>query len=265
MLGKVKQKELTIRCLQKDNTMNTEEKRTLLEHVVRRRRVSRNAADTTHATQLLGSTPGTSSSSDYSEYSRHQCNDLCKRVRCLTAKMLTAPFEKSCEAVRYKSGIGRASLGGEAKNIIMNVKIFFEELKGHLGVSCYGTILNTPLQMASLACGVGASTVARIAKIGPIEVERPKRVRTVVEEPKKLIPLKLELMKKYSNEWGEVVRHFVNDVLEKEEDITVTELYDRLIYAYADFPMEPSALYTFLKALGFSYRVEGNRSYITSM
>lgn len=184
--------------------------------------------------------------------------------------MLTAPIEKPYQAVpgSRTGAIGRPSMGQEAKGVVRHVRAFFEEIKRQLGdKACYGTLLNSAVHMTALACGVSQCTVTRLGTSSEDAWDRVKKKRVSPKLKKSLeswSSMRMVSLKQYGDEWGDVVRHFVHNQLEQEANVTVTDLHIRLCYAYADFPMPPPTLYAFLKALGFSYRVDGNNSYIVS-
>ncbi|EYB86008.1 hypothetical protein Y032_0286g1374 [Ancylostoma ceylanicum] len=175
--------------------------------------------------------------------------DLCTRIRGLTEERLTAPLEKPYKPVQNKNApCGRPHFGAEGRLVIRNVRNFFEELKNWL--SCSGpalrsTILNMPVAMTSLACGVSLKTVTNHVHNRESRKEEQKRLRQSI------------LMKSYIAEWGVVVRHFVNNELKQGQDVTVSDLYSKICYAYADFPMPESKFLKFLRIIGFSTRKDG--------
>ncbi|KAK6757635.1 hypothetical protein RB195_015447 [Necator americanus] len=200
----------------------------------------------------------------------YYCN-LCLRLRSVTAERLRAPVEKqpfppvngSC-----KIRNGRPPcLGLKTKVVLSRVRVFFEELKNQLGHTCRGTLLNSPTQMAALACGVSRHLVRRAAQESSDLYKCPRRLFESPPPPKKR-PEKDEnttqmmSLKKYGEEWGEVVRHFALNELKSDMNLTVDDLRNRLCTAYAGFPISSSTLYDFLKMLGFSYRLEEGISYI---
>lgn len=69
-------------------------------------------------------------------------------------------------------------------------------------------------------------------------------------------------LNKYGEDWGEVVTHFAQNELKSDVGLTLEDLHNRLCAAYADFPISTPALQVFLRALGFSYRLDGSKSYI---
>ncbi|KAL6744371.1 hypothetical protein Aduo_017312 [Ancylostoma duodenale] len=234
--------------------------------------------ETTHAEDLYGSyllpsaprrprkSKMTSPAEPASE-AAHDCNELCDRIRALTAEMLSAPIEKPYEPLpgSRRGAIARPSMGQEARDLIRHVRAFFEEVKRQLGdKACHGTLLNSAVQMASLACGVSQCTVTRLGTSEEKAWQRKSKKRVPSEPFGKRSSVRIVSLKQYGEEWGDVVRHFVHNQLEQEENMTVADLHVRLCCAYSHFPMAPQTLYAFLKALGFSYRVEGNKSYIVS-
>ncbi|RCN40511.1 hypothetical protein ANCCAN_13569 [Ancylostoma caninum] len=186
---------------------------------------------------------------------RHTC-DLCDRLRGITAKMLKAPkapVEKSCKSIKSR---GSSNIGRKAKATINHVKGFFKLLRRELGRGSHETLFKSPTLLTALACGVSIRTVTRISKIpAPLD---GRNGRALGEED----TLSKAAFEKFGQEWSAVVRHFVNTVLEEEGNVTVTDLHNRICYAYADFPMCSTTLFDFLRALDFSYRVKENMIFI---
>lgn len=123
-----------------------------------------------------------------------------------------------------------------------------------LSCSCHGfrgTILNAPITMTSLACGVSLKTVSKYV--------RGRKKRKSLEH---FYVKQMTIMENYLDEWGVVVRHFVNDELKIGIDVTVFDLYSKICYAYADFPMSEAEFLKFLKTLGFSFRQDGEKGYV---
>ncbi|RCN40510.1 hypothetical protein ANCCAN_13568 [Ancylostoma caninum] len=186
-------------------------------------------------------------------HERHTC-DLCDRLRGITAEMLKAPkVGKHNKSIRCRRG---SNIGRKAKATINHVREFFKLLRRELGHFSQETLFNSPRLLTALACGVSLNTVAIASRIfAPPDEHNPNPWgrEAILQET---------ILKKFGQEWSVVVRHFVNTVLEEEGNVTVTDLHNRLCYAYADFPMCSTTLYEFLKALGFSRKVDDNEIYI---
>ncbi|RCN40506.1 hypothetical protein ANCCAN_13564, partial [Ancylostoma caninum] len=180
----------------------------------------------------------------------HDCNDLCNRVKALTPQMLTAPIEKPYEPLpsSRRGAVARPSMGQEARDLIRHVRAFFEEVKRQLGEkACHGTLLNSAVQMAALACGVSQCTVTRL---GTSEEKAWDRVKKKPSTTKNALgkrnAMRIVSLKQYGEEWGDVVRHFVHSQLEQEVNLTVADLHVRLCCAYSHFPMAPQTLCPFV-------------------
>ncbi|KAL6744369.1 hypothetical protein Aduo_017310 [Ancylostoma duodenale] len=182
-----------------------------------------------------------------------QCN-LCSRIRGITEERLTAPLEKPYTPVQNKNAVcGRPQFGAEGRLVIRNVRKFFEEFKDMLsssGPALRCTILNMPVVLTSLACGVSHKTVTNHVHRRQEKKQEEKRVRQSI------------LMKSYIAEWGVVVRHFVNNEIKEGLSVTVSDLYAKIRYAYADFPMPETKFQKFLKIIGFSVRVDEGKIYV---
>ncbi|VDK55955.1 unnamed protein product [Cylicostephanus goldi] len=147
-----------------------------------------------------------------------------------------------------------------------------------MGNVCNGTVFNHPVQMTALACGVSMGTIYRLkpgqlpgnssGQTAPPPPPPPPRKLTKEEEARKALleqsceQMRVLVMKKYGQEWGDIVRHFVLEELKQNKNLSVLELHNKLVWAYADFPMPAPTLYAFLKGLGFTYRVEGSKSIV---
>ncbi|EYB86016.1 hypothetical protein Y032_0286g1379 [Ancylostoma ceylanicum] len=170
--------------------------------------------------------------------------------------MLKAPIEKPYKSSKRGAPGRPSSFGRKAKITVRQVRQFFGLLKKQLGDGCTGTLFNSPTVMTGLACGVSRKTVTRsltgLARLDDCKSKEPDEKNT----------LRMTTIKKFGQEWGDAVHHFVNTVLEEEGNVTVTDLHGRLSSAYADFPMCSTTLYGFLRALGFSYRKEEDKIYI---
>ncbi|KAL6744366.1 hypothetical protein Aduo_017307 [Ancylostoma duodenale] len=170
--------------------------------------------------------------------------------------MLTAPIEKPYKSIK-KGAAGRPPyVGRKAKVTVRQVRQFFGVLKRQLGEGCTGTLFNSPTVMTGLACGVSRKTVTRslsgLARSDDCKLKEPDGKNT----------LRVTTLKKYGQEWGEAVHHFVSTALEEEGNVTVADLHRRLSSVYASFPMCATTLYGFLRALGFSHRKEENKIFI---
>ncbi|CAJ0588353.1 unnamed protein product [Cylicocyclus nassatus] len=233
----------------------------------------------TYAEALLGCQPSTSTCAP--ENGHHKdCHSFCKRIRSLTPEILTAPTENCYDPVTgRRRAAERVPFDQETRDVMKNVREFFEELKRELGSSCNGTVFNHPVQMTALACGVSLGTAYRLKPSQPPQKSSddeatppppppPPRKLTKEEEARKALleqnceQMRILVMKKYGKEWSDIVRYFVLEELKQNENLTVLELHNKLVWAYADFPMPAPTLYAFLKGLGFTYRVEGSKSIV---
>ncbi|RCN40513.1 hypothetical protein ANCCAN_13571 [Ancylostoma caninum] len=182
----------------------------------------------------------------------HSCN-LCRRVRGLTKEMLKAPMEKP----RDKKGRGGRppSIGRKASVTISHVRQFFEQIKKQLDDCYQDTLFNSPTLLTALACGISRNSVSRFSTGLPLN-------QCKLKEPDGKNTLRVTTLKKYGQEWGEAVHHFVSTALEEEGNITVADLHNRLSSVYAGFPMCTTTLYGFLRGLGFSYKKDRNKIFI---
>ncbi|EYC39074.1 hypothetical protein Y032_0677g1436 [Ancylostoma ceylanicum] len=153
--------------------------------------------------------------------------------------------------------VGRPpKLDAQAKAIIGRVKMFSKELKRQLGDEARGTIFDVPAKLTALACGVSRSTVFTADTSGGFAhkaIPRTRKASTYDRKHRRNVA-----MRKYGEEWGDRVRHFIHDRLKQEQDITIAQLGE----AYPDFKMLITTLHTFLKGLGFSYRISKGQRFI---
>ncbi|RCN46474.1 hypothetical protein ANCCAN_07467 [Ancylostoma caninum] len=85
---------------------------------------------------------------------------------------------------------------------------FFEEIKKVLGDSCEGTIFNSTVEMTAWACGVTPDTVTRVGVREDFVYElfpRKKKKKVVYTFAKE----KGVALKKYNDEWGNIIRDYV--------------------------------------------------------
>ncbi|WKY12969.1 hypothetical protein Q1695_004077 [Nippostrongylus brasiliensis] len=104
---------------------------------------------------------------------------------------------------RQFSGDNTKRYDTKEKEIIVRVRIFFEELRRQLGPRARGTIFNSPLRLTAVACGITKDSAIRVSshfdllkgnqlkagktdKNGPEEAEAPA------------------VLKKYMRQWGEL-------------------------------------------------------------
>ncbi|KIH68740.1 hypothetical protein ANCDUO_00915 [Ancylostoma duodenale] len=69
-------------------------------------------------------------------------------------------------------------------------------------------------------------------------------------------------MRRYGEQWGDVVHHFIHDKLKREQDVTITQLCSELTEAHPTLRMSFKTLHPFLKGLGFSYKINRGQRYI---
>ncbi|KIH52199.1 hypothetical protein ANCDUO_17701 [Ancylostoma duodenale] len=189
--------------------------------------------------------------------------DLGSLIRNLSFESFRAPIEGEYEAVHpsHPGVVGRPpKLDAQAKAIIGRVKTFFEELKRQLGDEARGTIFDVPAKLTALACGVSRSTVFSADIGGGFAHKLIPRTRKASKYDRK--HRRNVVMRKYGEEWGDTVRRFIHDKFKHEEDVTIAQLCSELGEAYPDFKMSTMTLYTFLKGLGFSYRINKGQRFI---
>ncbi|VDK44867.1 unnamed protein product [Cylicostephanus goldi] len=166
------------------------------------------------------------------------------RFRSLTFDMFRCHEDPSAPG----SSAG-SHLDERAKEIIGKVREFFIELKRQLGDEASGTIFNSPAQLTALACGVSAPTVRSCTRRGSIS--NPQR-RDRRRNRKQLAEA---VVRKYGNEWGEIVRHLIHGKLRQEADVTTEGIRAELQEAHPSFKMSHCTFYYFLRGLGFSYKI----------
>ncbi|EYC06712.1 hypothetical protein Y032_0074g850 [Ancylostoma ceylanicum] len=182
---------------------------------------------------------------------------LCERIRRLNTEKLTIPLG-TFDVVRSPT-VDTASLGRRTKVVIRRVRQFFEELKKLLGDSCKGTVFDSPVEMTAMACGVSQATVRSLGVRSEFVHELfPRKKKKVVADPE---ALQETTLRKYGEEWGQIVRFFIKEKL-KKENMTIAALHEMLHEAYADFPMSCTTLYRFTKALGVTYGRNRGISYM---
>ncbi|ETN79871.1 hypothetical protein NECAME_09571 [Necator americanus] len=150
-------------------------------------------------------------------------------------------------------------LGRRSKIVIRRVRQFFEEFKKILGDECEGTIFSSTVELTAWACGITPDTVTRIGVKEDFVHElfpRTKKKKTCFSFAKE----KEITIKKYEDEWGEVIRDFIRHKMSKDKDMTSNRLHAELCREYSHFPIARGTLYTFLNAMGVKfYRVNGRR------
>ncbi|KAL6725388.1 hypothetical protein Aduo_007444 [Ancylostoma duodenale] len=182
-------------------------------------------------------------------------NRLCEGVRRLTRKRLTIPMG----TYNIVCGTTTDPLGVRAKVVVRRVRQFFEEFKKLLGDSCKGTILDSPVEMTAMACGVSQATVRSLGvnsefvhELFPRSKKKVKLDRESVNE---------SALKKYGEEWGTIVGYFIKEKL-KKENMTINALHKLLCDEYANFPMSRGTLYRFTKGMGVTYERRRGISYM---
>ncbi|EPB73543.1 hypothetical protein ANCCEY_07354 [Ancylostoma ceylanicum] len=136
----------------------------------------------------------------------------------------------------------------------------YVELKRQLGTDCVGTVFNTPADLTALACGVSRKTVFNIGTRHEFIREQLLRRTAGTRFSKKHI--RNEVVRKYGEEWADVVRHFIHDKLKQELDVTVAEARRELAEAYPMFRMSKTTLYYFLRGIGFSFKINRGQRFI---
>ncbi|RCN46482.1 hypothetical protein ANCCAN_07475 [Ancylostoma caninum] len=182
-------------------------------------------------------------------------NRLCEGVRRLTTKRLTV----SMGTYNIVCGTTTDTLGIRAKVVVRRVRQFFEELKKLLGDSCKRTILDSPVEMTAMACGVSQATVRGLGV-------RSEFVHELFPRSKKKVILDRELvnestLQKYGEKWGKIVGYFIREKL-KKENMTINALHKLLRDEYANFPMSRMTLYRFTKGMGVTYGRKRGISYM---
>ncbi|KAL6734677.1 hypothetical protein Aduo_005193 [Ancylostoma duodenale] len=151
--------------------------------------------------------------------------DLGSLIRNLNFESSRAPTEGEYEAVHpcHFGVVGRLpKLDAQAKAIIGRVKTFFEELKRQLGDEARGTIFDVPAKLTALACGVSRSAVFSADTSGGFAHKLIPRTRKASKYDRK--HRRNVVMRKYGEEWGSRVRHFIHDKFKHEEDVTTAQL-----------------------------------------
>ncbi|VDK56208.1 unnamed protein product [Cylicostephanus goldi] len=151
-------------------------------------------------------------------------------------------------------------LDAKCRAIISNVKSFFEELKRRLGKKCTGTIFNAPTQLTAVACGVSKRLASSI-QTGPEYIRKPIPYTHVRPQWGRELRRK-EALRKYSGEWGSVIRHFVHAKFRNEVSVTVADLWNEMKETYPTFPLSQTTFYYLLRGLGFTYRINDGQRYI---
>ncbi|KAL6725385.1 hypothetical protein Aduo_007441 [Ancylostoma duodenale] len=175
---------------------------------------------------------------------------LCGRLRRLDKERFIA---------LHAEDASRPVLGRRSKVLIKRVRQFFEEMKKVLGDSCEGTIFNSTVELTAWACGVTPDTVTRVGVREDFVYElfpRKKKKKVVYTFAKE----KEVTLKKYNDEWGDIIRDYVKNRMSRDTDMTSYRLHAELCRKYEDFPFGRDTLYTFLSALGVKFgRVDGKR------
>ncbi|VDM68968.1 unnamed protein product [Strongylus vulgaris] len=186
----------------------------------------------------------------------HKCR-LCDGIRGLTAERLKAPIEKPRAPLNKSSGKGCYShLGKETELIVRNVRRFFDGLKQELRGVCKGTLLDQTAMMTVLACGVSVRTVIRVTRSNDWSLDT-KDIKK--ENPRRRNSIHDGILQRHGQEWGTVVRQFVLNEIEHQEDVTAAQLHNKICFAFADFPIPEPSFHVFLRALGFTYKKVGTK------
>ncbi|RCN50393.1 hypothetical protein ANCCAN_03621 [Ancylostoma caninum] len=122
-----------------------------------------------------------------------------------------------------------------------------------LGASTRGTIFDSPYKLTSLACGVSPSTVTTVGRANIADLRSRLTYRRRTHMSRKA--MRTAVFQRHEATWGEKVRQEIHRKFKEESDVTVAELQEALKSKYADFSMSITTLYRFLKAIGFSYRM----------
>ncbi|CAJ0598384.1 unnamed protein product [Cylicocyclus nassatus] len=201
--------------------------------------------------------PAASTSHHPEQESSHSAPDEPRsRFKSLTFDMFRNADHPSVP-VGSTAEVSRRKLDSQAKEIIGRVRTFFIELKRQLGEESTGTIFNSPAQLTALACGISIRTVWKVTREDSIsEPERTTQRRGSKKE------LMEAAVRKYGEQWGQIVRHAIHGKLREEKDVTIEEMRKELQEAYPSFKMCTGTFYYFVKGLGFSYRINRNQPII---
>ncbi|KAL6730457.1 hypothetical protein Aduo_001432 [Ancylostoma duodenale] len=175
--------------------------------------------------------------------------------------MLKAPIDRTCVPVNADpSTVGRPYYGQKAKIIIRRVRQFFEQLKHHLGAKAKGTIFNNTTKMTALACGVAMCTVTSVGKRDDSVHDLVARAKKVRQHERKLL---IETtVRRFGEEWGEIVRDLIHDKLKQEVHVTVGVLRLELRELHPSFHLSCATLHRLMHGPGFSYRINKGQPYI---
>ncbi|EYC06703.1 hypothetical protein Y032_0074g845 [Ancylostoma ceylanicum] len=173
---------------------------------------------------------------------------LCRRIRHLDKERFIA----------LHAGDPTPVLGGRSKVLIRRVRQFFEEVKKVLGDTCEGTIFNSTVELTAWACGVPPDTVTRVGVreefIHELFPRKKKKVDYSFAKEKEVT------LKRYKDEWGDIIRDYVKNKMSRDTDMTSYRLHAELCREYKDFPFGRDTLYTLVSALGVKFgRVDGKR------
>ncbi|CAJ0599712.1 unnamed protein product [Cylicocyclus nassatus] len=72
----------------------------------------------------------------------------------------------------------------------------------------------------------------------------------------------MQALRKYGDEWGDAIRHFIHEKFKEEANVTVAELRDGLKERYPTFDLSETAFYYLMRGLGFTYRLNNALRYI---
>ncbi|ETN85893.1 hypothetical protein NECAME_16592 [Necator americanus] len=170
------------------------------------------------------------------------CRGFCEKVRSLTTQTLRArPVSPTSQHQTWKPLLDQRSraIG----------------LKENLGVVCRSTVFGKADKLAATACGVSRSTANRLDK--EESAQRKRRSGTVTAKSRRE-----KLLEKYEEEWEGMLRRLIHSKLKEEKDVTRDEVLEEMGVLYPDFVMSRTTLYNFLRALGFSYKVNQGQRYI---
>ncbi|VDK50015.1 unnamed protein product [Cylicostephanus goldi] len=151
----------------------------------------------------------------------------------------------------------RTPLSSREIAIIGRVRAFCEEIKRRLGEDAANTVFHKPAELAATICGVARSTVYKHRGHSTQPCNDPKESKIMNRKA-----LRKEIVDKYGEEWGSVVRHFIHGKLRAEEYFTIEGLRDELAALHPNFPMHRTTFYHFLKGIGFTYRISKAQPFI---
>ncbi|WKY16358.1 hypothetical protein Q1695_001206 [Nippostrongylus brasiliensis] len=178
--------------------------------------------------------------------------DFCTSLRCMTAEMLSQRSQR----VR-PSGAERPKYGRRAKDIILRVRQFFDELKDKLGQSGRGTMFDKPAALTAAACGVSKWTVTAVARERDTSFRNYLKTRYGIQKIQRMTAVK-----RSRQMYGAFLCRFIYKKLRNKSCITLASLERDLYNEHPEVLITKTIFHLLIRAMGFSLKSVGGQRYV---